>query len=208
MEQDPARRPLRIGDREREAVVGVLQQAVADGRLSLTEFDNRLEVAMHATTSADLEPLVIDLIATPWPLNLAGGPLTRRPGSPGWSREDPLRLDGAENRRGVWTVPPFIQIAHGSRWVTLDFQQAATDSTVIDIDVIGGAGWILLVLPTGWAADVDRLSTGWGSKSVKVPHQPSAGKPTVVIHGAIGAGRLRLRHPNRRDRRVARRRTD
>jgi hypothetical protein len=81
-----------------------------------------------------------------------------------------------------------------------------TDSPVIDIHVIGGAGWILLVLPAGWTADMDRLSIDWGTTSVKVPREPAAGKPLLVIRGSVGAGRLRLRTPNQRDRRIAERR--
>ena len=125
--------------------------------------------------------------------------------APGYSRDDPLRLDGAEKRLGVWRAPPFIRINYGSRWVRLDFERATIDSSVIDIDVVGVAGWILLVLPAGWAADVDRLATGWGSTSVKVPREPAAGKPLLVLHGSVGAGRLRLRTPSRRDRRISRR---
>ncbi|GAB3920648.1 hypothetical protein GCM10011575_17730 [Microlunatus endophyticus] len=90
------------------------------------------------------------------------------------------------------------------------------DQTEIDEDralllAVRGRQWTntarLLVLPTGWSADVDRLSIGWGSASVKVPSEPDPGKPLVLVHGAIGAGRVRLRTPNRRDRRIARRST-
>jgi len=52
--QDPPPRDLRIGDRERDAVVAILQEATADGRLRLAELDSRLEVAMRAKTYADL----------------------------------------------------------------------------------------------------------------------------------------------------------
>lgn len=36
------------------AVVAILQEATADGRLRLAELDSRLEVAMRAKTYADL----------------------------------------------------------------------------------------------------------------------------------------------------------
>ena len=193
MTQDPPPRELRIGDRERDVVVGMLQQAAADGRLSLAELDNRLAVAMRARTYSDLEPVIIDLAGGLLSLELSGaGPATRRPTLPGYSRDDPLRLDGAEKRLGVWRAPPFIRINHGSRWVRLDFERATIDSSVIDIEVIGGAGWILLVLPAGWAADLDRLATGWGSTSVKVPREPAAGKPLLVIHGSVGSSKVDL----------------
>jgi hypothetical protein len=206
MAQDPAWRGERIGDRERDAVVAMLQQAVSDGRLGLDELDGRMETVMRARTFADLEPAIFDLSGRSLPPALPGlGSLMRRPVSPGYSPDDPLRLDGAAKRVGVWTVPPFIRINQGSRWAKLDFQRAVTDAAVIDIDVVGGAGWILLILPVGWAADVDRLSIGWGSASVQVPREPAAGKPILAVHGSVGAGRIRLRTPKRRDRRIAER---
>jgi hypothetical protein len=128
--------------------------------------------------------------------------------TPGYSQDDPLRLDGAAKRLGRWTAPPFIRINHGSRWVKLDFQRAKVDSTVIDIEVIGGAGWILLVVPTGWAADVDRLSTGWGhyvgEGTARAGHRQAASRdPRFRRRRAPEAT-----DPSRRDRRIAARRSD
>ena len=82
--QDPPPRDLRIGDRERDAVVAILQEATADGRLRLAELDSRLEVAMRAKTYADLEPVIVDLTEGSLSLELSGAKLpTRRPTPPG-----------------------------------------------------------------------------------------------------------------------------
>ena len=206
MGEQARRADRRIGDRERDAAVAVLQQAVSDGRLSVDELDGRLAIAIRARTYAELEPVITDLTDGTSALELSGsGSMIRRPASPGYSAEDPLLLDGAVKRLGPWRVPPFIRIDNASRWAKLDFQLASTDSTVIDIELVGGAGWVLLILPAGWAADLDRLSVGWGSTSVKVPHEPAAGKPLLLIHGAVGAGRLSLRTPKPRDHRRAER---
>jgi hypothetical protein len=107
----------------------------------------------------------------------------------------------SEKRRGVWTVPPFLVINQGFGSVTLDFVEAIPAAKLIDIQVIGGAGSITLVLPDGWGADTDRLSKAFGSKSVKVPGQPDPGKPLLVLYGSLGVGRLKVRPPGRRQRR-------
>ena len=65
-EQDPtAPRPApvqpRIGDAERDRAIGFLQEHMAQGRLDGTEFDERLDRALHARTAADLQPLFDDL---------------------------------------------------------------------------------------------------------------------------------------------------
>jgi DUF1707 SHOCT-like domain len=192
---------VRVGHRERDAVAAVLQEAAGDGRLSLAELDTRLEAALEAKTYADLDPLVADLsVELPSQTLTDGQPQGQAPPAAGFSRVDPLRLDGGmswERRGGPWTVPPFILINQGLGSVKLNCLQATPAAQLIEIEVVGGAGSIVLVLPDGWAADADRLSKGWGSKSVKVPRTPLPGKPLLVIHGSLGLGSLKVRQGNR-----------
>jgi Domain of unknown function (DUF1707) len=207
MAQDPPRSgagSIRIGDRERDAVATVLQQAAADGRLSMAELDDRLDAALQAKTRGDLDPLVADL-SVELPSQQSGGQSqAQRPRAAGYSREDPLRLDGgmsSDKRRGVWTMPPFIQINQGVGSVKLNCLEATPAAQLIEIQVVGGAGSIVLVLPDGWAVDADRLSKSWGSKKVRVPRDPAPGKPLLVIYGSLGMGSLKVRPPNKLDQR-------
>jgi DUF1707 SHOCT-like domain len=206
MAQDlPPAASIRVGHRERDAVVAALQEAAGDGRLSMAELDDRLEAALQAKTYADLDPLVADLS-----VQLPSGALSssrsqaQRPPTAGYSREDPLRLDGgmsSEKRAGVWTVPPFMLINQGLGSVKLNCLEATPAAQLIEIEVIGGAGSIVLVLPDGWAVDADRLSKSWGSKSVNVPREPAPGKPLLVIYGALGLGSFKVRSASRFDQR-------
>ena len=52
---------LRIGDRERRATDAHLQQAHADGVLTLTEYDERAALCWAARTQRELDELVRDL---------------------------------------------------------------------------------------------------------------------------------------------------
>ncbi|WP_035857804.1 DUF1707 SHOCT-like domain-containing protein [Cryptosporangium arvum] len=63
----PESRPpsLRVGDAERQAVVDRLKAALDEGRLDLTEFDERSALAYAAKTEAELVPLTADLPAQP-----------------------------------------------------------------------------------------------------------------------------------------------
>ena len=175
----------------------MLQEAAGDGRLSMDELDDRLEAALQAKTYADLDPLVADLsVDLPSRTLSVGRSRVQAPQSAGYSREDPLRLDGGvsvEKRRGVWTVPPFIRINQGMGGVKLDCLEATPAAQLIEIEIIGGAGTIVLVLPDGWAVDTDRLAKAWGSKSVKVPREPAPGKPLLVIYGSLGMGSFKVR---------------
>jgi len=59
-------REIRVSDAEREDVVGRLRRAVSEGRLSVTEFDERAAAAYQAKTRGELEPLTLDLPRNLW----------------------------------------------------------------------------------------------------------------------------------------------
>jgi Domain of unknown function (DUF1707) len=57
-----ARRPdERVSDSDRHAVVDDLQRHTADGRLTLDEFEERVDEALRARTGADLDATLRDL---------------------------------------------------------------------------------------------------------------------------------------------------
>ena len=195
---------VRVGHAEREAVTGILQEAAADGRLDMSELEERLEVALQAKTYGELERLVADLSADlPWrtrPTSAAA--VVQGPPAPGFSREDPLRLDGGvstEKRDGVWVVPPFLRISSGAGTVKLNCLQARPAASLIEVEVVAGAGSVTIVVPAGWAANDDRLGKGMGSKSIKVPREPAPGAPLLVLHGGVGLGSLKVRPPSGRE---------
>jgi Domain of unknown function (DUF1707) len=59
-------RELRASDAERAAVVQRLEHAVGEGRLSMAEFEQRVEVAHRAKTRAELDELTADLPRSLW----------------------------------------------------------------------------------------------------------------------------------------------
>src|SRR2546423_3946738 len=57
----PPEPPMRIGDAERDEVVGHLRRHCGDGRLTLDEFSDRVGQVYAAQTRADLELVTMDL---------------------------------------------------------------------------------------------------------------------------------------------------
>ncbi|HIV59420.1 MAG TPA: DUF1707 domain-containing protein [Candidatus Stackebrandtia faecavium] len=55
---------LRIGDSDRELVSRLLKSAVEEGRLTLVEYDGRLQRIHSAKTVGDLTPIFQDLVAS------------------------------------------------------------------------------------------------------------------------------------------------
>lgn len=196
---------LRVGNAERDAVTTILQDAAVDGRLDMDELDERVGAALRARTYGDLDALVADLsVELPWqrrsPAPLAGPPPV------GSSREDPLRLDGgmsSEKREGRWLVPPFVRISPGVGSVKLNCLQATVAARVIEVEVVAGAGSVLIIVPDGWGADADRLSKTMGSKTVRVPRSPAPGQPLLVFTGTVGLGSFKVRPGSRRELRRA-----
>src|SRR5580704_3415542 len=70
----PAPRDLRASDSDRERVVSMLGEALADGRLSHEEYSERMPLALAARTLGDLAGLTRDLAAPEHqPVQLDGG---------------------------------------------------------------------------------------------------------------------------------------
>src|SRR5689334_5923244 len=88
---------MRISDAERELVVAQLNAAVAEGRLTLDEFEERVDGVLRSRTFGEIEPFVGDLPQR--------GPV---------SVPDQLEIrNRASNlkRQGRWTVPRRLLIS-------------------------------------------------------------------------------------------------
>jgi DNA-binding transcriptional ArsR family regulator len=59
-------REVRLSDAERQAIVRRLERALREGRLTVTEFDERTRAAYEANTRADLDELTTDLPPDLW----------------------------------------------------------------------------------------------------------------------------------------------
>ncbi|MGC5342237.1 DUF1707 SHOCT-like domain-containing protein [Streptomyces sp. DT171] len=105
---------MRASDAERERIAETLREAVAEGRLEMEEFEQRLDAAYKARTHGELVPLVRDLPAPgAAPVTLSGGSSPASTGTgTGWADRigGPATSTGAVafwggfGRRGKWTV--------------------------------------------------------------------------------------------------------
>lgn len=196
-----------MGDADRERALGWLRQAAEEGRLTPEELDDRVARARVARTSGELEFVLAGLrpgASLPRP---AGIPTAAEAlaalASAGNRRETPLVLNAGiqgEKRTGVWTVPPFLKADAGVADVRIDCRQARAAAEVIDLEVQAVAGTVVLVLPDGWAVNIDGLSKGLGSIKVRVPGVPAPGCPLFIVHGSVGMGGFKARPANRFER--------
>lgn len=118
MPADPSAPDIRIGDREREQTVGYLGAALREGRLDLTEYDERVATAYQAKLASELRELVADLrlataldhpgpgYGTPAPPALPKGPRSPVPGVTLAILLIGLGLVALGDRYGNWSLEP------------------------------------------------------------------------------------------------------
>lgn len=94
---------LRAADVDRTYVADILKQACDEGRLSLHEYDERLQHTYTARTYGDLDKIILDL---PRPSRRTGmQPYGGAPPAPGvgWTPlRQQQRKDGADRMRRLW----------------------------------------------------------------------------------------------------------
>jgi hypothetical protein len=174
---------LRASDADRERIVTLLGEALADGRLSPDEHAERIGLAYSARTLGELTGLTADLIpAEAQPILVDDRPLHV--------------LFGSVRRAGRWVVPVRVPLVAVLGTVELDLREAVLQRRhiVIDAQVLGGR--LRLLVPEGVRVHVTGR-TVLCSRDVRL--RDAGGDGTVIeVRGTFVLGSLRARNPKRR----------
>jgi len=176
-----------MSDADREGVLARLNTAVSEGRLTMAEFEERVDGVLQSRTYGEVEPFLADL---------PGG------AAPAVRADDVIELRshaGQIRRVGRWAVPRRLVVRSMAGMVKLDFRQAVFSQQVVEIELATQAGNTVIVLPRGATADLDRLSTTAGTTFCRVPSYPEPGStaPHLVIKGSSAAGTVVVLYPFR-----------
>ena len=171
---------MRASDAEREAVVGRLNVAVGEGRLSLDEFSQRLGGAYEATTRGELAPLIADLPQSP----AAPAP---SPSRTQW-HVTPL---GGMRRRGAWRVPASTLAVTLIGGADLDLRDAELDAPVVTVTKVSVIGGMDVTVPPGVRVEVVGFSLIGGKRIDDAP--APAGAPTLRLRAFSLIGGVRVR---------------
>jgi hypothetical protein len=194
-------RALRAADADRERVADVLREAVAQGRISFDELDERLDQAYSAKTYADLEAITRDLpasrTATPGPAPGAGYRLDHIGGTPGAAHS--VAIMASVRRRGRWVVPPSYTAFTILGSVQLDLRQARFSEPEVTITVYTLLGGVEIIVPDdievevagiGIMAAFDHSANGAG-----VPGAPRLKVTGVAMLGSVDVKRVPADQP-------------
>ncbi|MFJ9948834.1 DUF1707 domain-containing protein [Kitasatospora sp. NPDC091207] len=172
--------PRRIGEGDRDAGVRRLQEAYAEGHLSHEEMDAGLHRALTATTHGELVAALRVLPAEPADTTSTIG-----------------AVSGRIQRRGVWRVPRFLKVESALGRVRLDLSRAVIEHAVVDIELHVGTGSARITVPRDATVEFEALRAGWKDTRYRPRRRSGAGGPTIRISGAMGMGRLKIRHARR-----------
>jgi DUF1707 SHOCT-like domain len=193
-EQDSSDSDVRASDAEREAVVGRLNRAVGEGRLTMDEFSGRLELAYAARTRGDLDPLLRDLPAGSGdavPAVTSGTAVTSG-GSQGRDTHWNISPIGGIRHRGHWCVPRHtvaIGILGGVDVDLGEAELAAPEVMITKVSIIGG---VSVRVPPGMRVEVSNFSI-LGGRNVNLggPLAPNAPVLRIRSFSIIGGVNVR-----------------
>jgi DUF1707 SHOCT-like domain len=177
-DQKPA---IRVGDRDRDAVVQRLQQAFAEGRLDDDEFDQRTRAALTARHSTDLAVLTGDLpetAAAPRASALVPSATSRRAGRSAIAYKSPVR------RAGRWQVPERFRAIVYKGSGHLDLRAAELTAHETTLAVIAYKSRVDVLVPLGVRVNLEGfgVSKGWSAEEDLEDRLP-ADAPVVHIRG-------------------------
>ncbi|WP_018682434.1 DUF1707 SHOCT-like domain-containing protein [Actinokineospora enzanensis] len=193
----PGPREMRASDADRERFAKVLHDAMAEGRLTVNELEERLDSVYSARTFGELEPLVRDLPGQQVAPAVAPQPaLPNRVGGRGTQSSAIAVLSGSEVK-GPWTIPPTFNAIAVMGGVEIDLTQARFEARETVIHAFAMMGGIEITVPP----DVTVHVTGsgfMGAFANSMKGQQFNNGPVVRITGFALMGGVEVRSPKKR----------
>jgi Domain of unknown function (DUF1707)/Cell wall-active antibiotics response 4TMS YvqF len=184
---------LRASDADRDRAASVLNEALAEGRLTPEEHSERLDSIYAAKTQADLVPVLEDLPAAPAArAGRAGSRIIAVFG--GASRKGV----GA-SRKGVWQVPPTIEVVTVCGGADIDLRDAILPGREITIRAVSVFGGLSITVPPEMRV-VDSGVAIFGGRDVSgessEPEAPDS--PVLRLQGTCVFGGVSVKHKQRK----------
>lgn len=186
-ELDPLK--MRVSDADRDKVAEILRAAAGDGRIDLTELDERLEATYAAKTYAELVPLTHDLA----PAVTAGAAAVDRV-----ERQSAVAILSSVERRGPWTVPERFTVFCLMGGAELDLREARFSAPEVTVTVNALMGGATIIVNTSTQVVVHGVGImgGYSAPRSDPGLRLTADSPVVHVKGvAIMGGVSVLRKP-------------
>lgn len=195
---------MRVSNDDRERVARILHNSMAEGRLTVTELEERLDKVYSAKTFGDLEPITRDLPAgqqanalqLPQPQALPV-PVSRV-GGRGTSSTAIAVMSGAD-RKGMWTLPPTFNAVAFMGGVELDLTDARFEDAETTIQAFAVMGSVEIYVPDDITVQVNGTGfMGAFDNRVRDQLQSRPGVPHVKITGLAFWGAVEVKRRKRK----------
>lgn len=171
-----------VSDADRDSVLDLLRDAVAEGRLMPEEYEERASRALAARTVGDLTPLTADL-----PVVRPFGPM------PAVQDKPIIAVMSEETRSGRWAVPEQLRCVAVMGGVKLDFTEAVPTARETHLNCVSVMGEVSIVVPEGVDVRMDGTAI-MGEKSVKKLRTPPVpGAPIIHVHAFALMGTVEVK---------------
>lgn len=171
----------------RERAVQDLADHFAQDRLTMHEYERRVELAYRAASADALRDLTKDLAPSP-PVRVTQAPVASTAGA-----SVPARSSRAKNffalmsgvvRRGNWTVPSRIRAFAWMGGIGLDLREAELSGPVTDIYVFAMMGGVEIIVPPDVRLESDGFAIMGGFEDqLKEPASRDPDAPLIRVHG-------------------------
>jgi len=187
---------LRASDADRDRAATVLNEALAEGRLTAEEHSERLDSIYAAKTQADLVPLLDDLPVPAGALEPATAPGTAPERS--YHGGPIIAIFGGAVRKGRWRVPPSSTVVTVFGGADLDLRDAILPGREIVIKATSVFGGMSITVPPEMRV-VDSGVAVFGGRDVaaETPESEAPDAPVLRIKGACVFGGISIKHRQR-----------
>jgi hypothetical protein len=184
---------LRASDADRDRAASVINEALAEGRLTAEEHSDRLDSIYAAKTQADLVPLLEDLPTA----GAAPAPVASRRAGP--ARRIIAILGGA-SRKGGWHAEPVIDVLAVLGGVELDFRDAVLPGKEVVLRVTTILGGVDVTVPPEMRVIDDGGMAILGGKDLAGASAESTGpdSPVLRVQGTCVLGGIDVKRKSRK----------
>ncbi len=175
---------MRASDADRDRVLALLADAMADGRLSAEEHSERVQRACAARTLGELADLTADLAApSAQPVRLDGGRVISG-------------VFGPVRRDGRWVVPESLTVTAVFGEVEVDFTQAILQASPVRLYATVVGGRLRIIVPDGVSVVVTGHMVLARKRGIqKTPPRSAPGAAVIEVRALVLGGEVTVRTP-------------
>jgi hypothetical protein len=186
---------LRASDADRDRAASVLNEALAEGRLTALEHSERLDSIYAAKTHADIVPLIEDL-----PARADAPAQVAVPGEGGHTSGSAIvAVFGGATRKGIWRVPGTTTVVTVFGGADIDLRDAILPGREITMRAVAVFGGMSITVPPEMRV-IDSGAAVFGGRDVdsETPESMRPDAPLLRVTGACVFGGIAVKHKERK----------